>query len=146
MSHFPFRLATLLRLREAARDQLRIALAEACRADEELADQLIRLGLERQRLQAECRAVAEPGAVDIDRLVETHRYVSALRLREKDLQEQRRTAAVEIDRRRQSLVEADQNVQALEKLRDRRFERHRLEEERQEAKHLDEIALQAVAS
>jgi flagellar export protein FliJ len=146
MSDARFRLATLLRLREAARDARRIALAETCRADEKLAEELIRLGLERQRLQAECRAAAEPGEVDIDRLVESHRYVSALRLREKELRAERRRLAVEIDRRRQTLVEADQNVQVLEKLRDRRLERNRQDEERREAKHLDEIALQAVAS
>ncbi len=46
MAEFRFRLATLLRLRETTRDECRVLLAEACRADEELLDQLTHLGME----------------------------------------------------------------------------------------------------
>jgi flagellar export protein FliJ len=138
-----FQMATLLRLREVTRDERRSLLAEAHRADEELVHQLTRLGVEQQRLRDECRKAAGPGAVDVDRLVEAHRYVVGLQARESELQEQRESLAVEIDRRRQSLVHADQDVQVLEKLQDRRRRDHRLEAERQQAKQLDEAALQA---
>ena len=117
-----FRLATLLRLRESTRDERRGQLAEAQRADEELVDQLTRLGMEQQQVQDECRKAAGPGDVDVDRLVEAHRYVVSLRTREEELRRQRQTLAAEIERRRQALVKADQDVQVLEKLRDRRLE------------------------
>ena len=52
--------------------------------------------------------------------------------------------AAEIDRRRRALLAADRDVKVLEKLRERRLVQHRLEEERQLAKQLDEAALQAV--
>ena len=138
-----FRLATLLRLRESARDECRSRLAESQRADQELLDQLTRLGSEQQRVQSECRKAAGPGAVAVERLVEAHRYAVSLRAREHGLNERRQKLAVEIQQRRQALVTADQEVQVLEKLRDRRRERHRLEEGRKEAKQIDEAALQA---
>ena len=140
------RMATLLRLRELTRDERRALLAEAQRADEELVRHLTQIDVERQRLQDECRRAAGPGEVDVDRLVEAHRYVVGLQDRERELQEQRQSLAAEIDRRRQSLLKADQDVQVLEKLQDRRRRSDRLEEERQQAKQLDEAALQAATS
>jgi flagellar export protein FliJ len=136
-------MATLLRLREVTRDERRSLLAEAHQADEELVRQLTYLDMEQRHLRDECRRAAGPGAVDVDRLVEAHRYVVGLQARERGLREQRQSLAAEIDRRRQSLVKADQDVQVLEKLHDRRRQSHRLEEERQQAKQLDEAALQA---
>ena len=38
------------------------------------------------------------------------------------------------------LVVADRDVRVLEKLREKQARRHRLEEDRQEAKRLDEVA------
>jgi flagellar export protein FliJ len=141
-----FRLATLLRLRESTRDECRARLAEAQRADQELLDQLTRLDIEQQRAQDECRRAVGPGNVDIDRLVESHRYAVSLRAHEEELRERRQTLAVEIRRRRETLLKADQDVQVLEKLRDRRLERHRLEAGRKEAKQIDEAALQAAVA
>ncbi len=146
MSEPRFRLATLLRLRESTRDECRARLAESQRADQELVDQLTRLGMEQQRVQVECRKAAGPGDVDLDRLVEAHRYAVSLRNREEELKQRRQTLAAEIQQRRQALLQADQDVQVLEKLRDRRLERHRAEEERKEAKQIDEAALQAAVA
>ena len=138
-----FQLATLLRLRESNRDECRALLAEAHRSDQELLDQMTRLGMEQQRVQDECRKAAGPGSVAVDRLVEAHRYAVSLRAREEELKRRRQTLALEIQQRRQALVKADQDVQVLEKLRDRRLERHRIEEERKAAKQIDEAALRA---
>ena len=142
MSKFHFRLATLLRLRETTRDERRVQLAEAQRADAELQSQLTRLDVEQEQLQRECRTAAGPGAVDLPRLVEAQQYAAALRAQEAELQQQRQALAVEIDRRRQALLEADRDVRTLEKLRENQLQAHRQEEERQEGKRLDEAALQ----
>jgi flagellar export protein FliJ len=139
-------MSTLLRLRELTRDERRASLAEAHRADEELARQLAQIDAEQQRLRDECRKAAVPGIIAVDRLVEAHRYVVGLQTRESELQEQRESLAAEIDRRRQSLVKADQDVQVIEKLQNRRLRIQRLEEERLQAKQIDEAALQAVMS
>ena len=146
MSEPRFQLATLLRLRESTRDECRAQLAESHRADQALIDQLTRLDIEQQQVQEECRKAVAPGSVDVDRLVEAHRYAVSLRIREQELNRQRQTLAAEIQRRRQALLKADQDVQVLEKLRNRRIERHRLEEERQQSKQIDEAALQAAVA
>jgi flagellar protein FliJ len=143
MSTFQFRMATLLRLREATRDERRAHLAEAQRADAELQSQLTQVGDELRRLQHECRKTAGPGTVDVPRLIEVDRYMAELRAQESQLQQQRQTLAEEIDRRREAVLEADRDVQSLEKLRDRQLQAHRQEEERRENKRLDEAALQA---
>lgn len=146
MAKFQFRLATLLRLREATRDERRVQLAEVQRADAELQSQLERLAREQEQLRRDCREAAGPGTVDLRRLVEAEQYASALRMQEAGIRRQRETLAVEIECRRQAVIEADRDVQSLEKLRDNQLQAHRQEEDRQEGKRLDEAALQVVAT
>jgi flagellar export protein FliJ len=138
MPEFRFRLEKLLRLRQGTRDQRRLRLAEAQRADEELRGQLVRLAAEQDRLQGQCRQAAAPGAVDLDRLVEADRYAAVLRGEEAELHRQRETLAAEIQTRRDTLLQADREVRTLEKLRDRQQQRYRQEEQRRESKLLDE--------
>ena len=140
MAKFKFRLATLLRLREATRDERRAELAEAYRADDLLQDHLDRVGRELSRLQAQCRKVAGPGTVNVDRLVEAQRYEVTLRAQQSQLAGQREAVRAEIDRRRQALLAADRDVRLLEKLREKQAQRHRQEENRREIKELDEVA------
>jgi flagellar protein FliJ len=146
MPRFQFRLATLLKLREATRDGRRAELAEAYRADDILGERLEQLHGELGDLMAECRKAAGPGAVNIDRLIESQRYEIALRVYEKQLLEQRRRLAAEIERRRAALIEADREVRVLEKLREHQLERARDEENRRDIKRLDEIAQQRAAA
>ena len=138
MPEFRFRLEKLLRLRQGARDQCRLRLAESQRADEELQHQLAGLGKEQERLQEQCRQAAGPGAVDLDRLVEADRYAAVLRGEEAELHRQRETLAAEIQTRRDTLLQADRDARTLEKLRDRQHQRYRQEEQRRESKQLDE--------
>ena len=142
MSKFHFRLATLLRLRQAARDERRLQLAESQRADQELHDRLETLKTQRKQLQNECREAAGPGRVNLARLVEAHHFDAALRLEEMEMKQRRRALAVEIEQRRQSLVEADRDVQSLEKLHDGQWQNYYQEENRRENKRLDEAAIQ----
>jgi len=144
MSVFKFRLAPLLKLRAATRGERRAALAEAYRVDEVLRQRLAAVAGELQALGAERRRLAAPGAVNVDRLVESQRYEIVARAQEAQLVRQREGVAAEIQRRRQALVEADREVRVLEKLRDRQAEAFRREEERKEAKRLDEVAFQRV--
>ncbi len=140
MAKFRYRLAALLRLRQALRDQRREALAEAYRVDELLGSQLACLAEELASLGEQCRRAAGPGTVNVDRLLEAQRYELALKARQCRLQEQRRQVAEEIERRREALAEADRGVRVLEKLRQRQAARHQYEENRREVKLLDEVA------
>ena len=146
MAKFHFRLATLLRIRETARDERRVELAEVQRTEAELHRRWVQLDAQRKQLQHECRQAAGPGPVYLPRLTEAQRYGATLRTQAIDLQEQRRTLAVEVERRRGALIEADAQVRTLEKLRENQWETHRQDEERQESKRLDETALQTAHS
>jgi flagellar protein FliJ len=140
MSKFKFRLATLLRLRESARDQRRSQLAEAYQAEEAILEQRRQVSDAIDDLMRECREVSGPGELDLDRLLDARRYEVTLRAEHRDLTEKHEAVRVEVDRRRQALVEANRSVRVLELLRDRQMEQHREEERIRQIKELDEIA------
>jgi flagellar export protein FliJ len=139
MARFQFRLQGLLALREADRDEKRSQLAQAWEAAEKLRGEAERMDQELADLRALARQAAA-GAVDVDRLVETHRYELVLRAQQKTLVGQRQLVDAEVEKRRLALVAADQDVRVLEKLREAQLERHRKAEERVEMKRLDEVA------
>ena len=140
MASFQFRLETLLKLREAERQQRRLELAQAFQADEFLQAQISTLVAEASQLRLRCQAAAGPGRVNVDDLLDIHRYAVVLKGRTQVIRNQRARLQDEIERRRLALVEADRQVKVLEKLRERQQELHRAEERRLEGKDLDEIA------
>ena len=145
MAKFKFRLATLLKLREATRDERQAELAEAYRADDILGERLGQIHGELNAMLIGCREAASPGTVNIDLLIESQRYEVTLRIYEKQTLEQRKRLAVEIERRREALLAANREVRVLEKLREHQIERHREEENRKDIKRLDEVAGQRAA-
>jgi flagellar export protein FliJ len=140
MSKFQFRLATLLRLREAAREERQIALADAYRADGVLEQRQQQLADELAGLKGDCRQASAPGQVNVDRLVESQRYELLLRAATSQLGQQREQLGIEIQRRREAVVQANRAVRVLEKLRERQLERHRADEAYREMRLLDEVA------
>ncbi len=135
---FQFRLQTLLRLREAARDERREQLAEVMRIDDALRKQLTEL----EGLQSEARALQRLGVgrVDVDRLLEAQRYEAVVALEILHVERQRAAVAEEMNKRREALVEADREFKVLEKLREKRLQEHGAELRAQEMKVLDEAA------
>ena len=135
---FQFRLQTLLRLREAARDERREQLAEVMRIDDALRKQLAEL----EGLQSEARALQRLGVgrVDVDRLLEAQRYEAVVALEILHVERQRAAVAEEMNKRREALVEADREFKVLEKLREKRLQEHGAEVLAQEMKVLDEAA------
>jgi flagellar protein FliJ len=138
MAKFQFRLATVLRLGESVRDDRRVQLAEAYRADELLEHRDAMLAKELASLRAACRKAMAPGSVDLDRIVEVQRYELALRAQQKHFAQQRMAVANEIERRREALLAANREVRVLEKLRERQQQRHQHEEMLRDIRQLDE--------
>ncbi len=142
MSQFRFRLASLLRLREATRDERRAELAHAYQADQALADRqqglLGAIDDNRRRL----RLAARPGTVNVDHLLGGHRHELLLIAQKELVDRQRQQLLAEIDRRRERLAEADREVKALEKLRERQQGRFISARNQREQKLLDEVAAQ----
>ena len=140
MAKFRFRMATLLKLRETARDERRSALTAAHQAADILRQQEEQLEAETQRLRLESRNAAGPGTVDIDRLLGARRYEMILMAQQEDLGRKRKMIDEEIERRRLALVEANREVRVLELLREKQIVRHRDEESLKDVKLLDEVA------
>jgi flagellar export protein FliJ len=147
MKPFQFRLATLLKLREQARDERRNRLAEAYRAEQTLAEHRAAVQAEADALRAEYGSVAREKAVNVDRLLDNHRYQLILAAQLANIDVQARKLADEIERRRIALVAADRDVRVLERLRETQRDRHRKAAEAWDQKQFDEIAsLQFVAA
>src|SRR5215469_13105120 len=132
MARFQFRLATLLRLRELARDERRAQLAEGLR----LADQIRARHDEISSVLESTRKLQSPapGPVDVDGLLNATRYELVLRAELRQFEVQAATIAAEIEKRRQALVAADRDVRSLELLRDAQQQRHLAKEEQQSRK------------
>lgn len=141
MAKYSFRLASLLRLREATRDECRQLLAQVLREDDQLAQRLADLRTRRAALLADSQSAVQPGVLNVERLRDAQRYERSLHLEEAELLEQRAKLAIEIDQRRAALVSADTAVRALEKLREAGMLRHQQEQERTDMQQLDEVAL-----
>ena len=135
-------MATLLRLREAARDGRRAELAEAYRVEELLAQQERQIEQELMWLREQQRRSASPGVINVDRIMDSQRYELTLKAQQKQLTRQRAAVTEEIERRRLALVEANRDVRTLELLREHQIEKHRQDENRRDIKRLDEVAQQ----
>jgi flagellar export protein FliJ len=141
MNTFHFRLATLLRLREAARDERRGRLAEAQRAEDVVVTRLRELDAELAEQRLIPITATVPGRqINLDRLLDAERYELLLRTERLAIERQRVEISEEIERRRQALVAADREVRVLERLRDHQEELFRAEQNRREIRLLDEVA------
>lgn len=141
MAKYSFRLASLLRLREATRDECRQVLAQVLREDDQLVQRLVDVRTRRAALRADGQSALRPGLLNVERLRDVQRYERSLQTEEAELIEQRTQLAVEIDRRRADSVSADTEVRGLEKLREAGMARHQQEQERADIEQLDEVAL-----
>jgi flagellar FliJ protein len=146
MAKFNFRLATLLKLREATRDDRRQQLAKAFEAEEILLRQALEVDENLAALHAHARKIAGPGKVNADSLLEAQRFELALRAHRQQLGQQQELVRAEIEQRRAALVEANREAQILERLRERQHERYREVENRREIRVLDEAAQRAALS
>lgn len=140
MSKFRFRLATMLKLREATRDERRSALAEAYRADEILQGYQENIQQELAAVHRTYRQAVGPGPVEVDPLLDAQRYELTVKVQMQHLDQQRARLLEEIERRREALVYADRDVRILEKLRENQAQQHAQGEAMQLMKLLDEVA------
>lgn len=146
MGKFRFRLATLQRLRESHRDEMRTKLAEAYQAEKMLGEQAQAVHAEEAELRKLHRNSLQKTDTNVNQLLDVQRYSAALKGRLATIHSQSEMLNAEIEKRRQALVEADQQVRILENLRDRKSAAHREEQLRAEAKILDEVALRGQES
>lgn len=141
MTRFQFRLQSMLQLAESQRDERRRELAAALEAVEVLRGRHATVDEEIQQVR-ELRSTASLGHVRVEQLLDASRYELLLRSQLSEIQTQQTQVDEELERRRLVLVEADRHVQTLNKLRERKFAEHQLEEDRKQQRLLDEVAAQ----
>lgn len=140
MATFHFRLATLLRLREADRDERRAQLSDAQQAEAIVAGRIREMDQEIGAIRQLGQLAAAPGKVDVDQLLDMQRYEIQLKIERAATEDQRLKIAQEVERRLERAIAADREVRILEKLRETQLAKHRSEEEKVDQKRFDELA------
>ncbi len=140
MAKFRFRLATLRKLRESHRDELRGKLAEAYHAIHKLEEQQLAIADEVLALQDVQRRATKGATTSVNSLLEAQRYQAVLRAQQSTLRDNAKVLSTEVERRRQNVIEADQQVRVLDKLNERQRLDHQQTLSRAEVRELDEIA------
>ena len=136
-----FRLATLLKLREQARDERRRELAQAFAAERVLRGRVAELQAEIESTRQRTRQASGQGSVNVEGLLTARRYESIVKAQVSTVNAQIGQVLEEIERRRLTLLEADRDVKVLEKLRVRQAEQFAELAQQRESKQIDEAAL-----
>ncbi|HTM08446.1 MAG TPA: flagellar export protein FliJ [Verrucomicrobiae bacterium] len=138
MALFRFRLASVLRYRERRREDRRLELRDIEQAKEAIRSEIERLEERLGRIRGDIE-VQSGQVVSLAELQLGADFAQAVAAR---IRERRRTLSALEGRavaKRTELLQANRDVKTLEQLRERRRERHRLEEARAEQKLIDEV-------
>jgi flagellar export protein FliJ len=141
MAGFQFRLATLVRLREAWRDERRTHLADAQRAEQLILERIAAIDEELSAARRQYLDAARARSINVDLLTDLARYELILKAQRQSADQQRQAVVAEVQKRRAALVAADRDVHVLEKLRETQQQRHGEQEALKEFKRLDELAV-----
>lgn len=141
MRAFKFRMQSLLRLREQAREDAQRRLADALRRLAQCDQVVNQIRDELRGLEKHMRDAVKQQPLDVDRLLDGRRHQMTLQARLAELNKALSEAGEEVQRCRRNLVEADREVKVLEKLHERRLAEHQRQAAREEIKQLDEAAV-----
>jgi flagellar FliJ protein len=136
----PFRLATLLKLREQTRAERRRELAQAFEAERILRERVAELEQDIEATRQRARG-ASRGEINVETLLTARRYELTVKGELQEVNGQIARVLQEIERRRQALLEADRDVKVLEKLRELQAAQHAAQEQRRENRQLDEAGI-----
>ncbi|MGA2081773.1 MAG: flagellar export protein FliJ [Holophaga sp.] len=137
---FRFRLESLLRLRRSLEENAQRGLARALAQLDQARTRLAQL--RQDRMEAlESRSLPPGQPVDLERWRAVERWVLALERRIVAAGEDVKEAEVKVAAARQDLVRAHRARLMLERLKERRQEQHAIEQLREEARELDEMAV-----
>ncbi|MDR2117438.1 MAG: flagellar FliJ family protein [Planctomycetaceae bacterium] len=136
---FRFQLEPLITIRDNTLKEKQGELAKAYEArriveekqqelKQELAENIV---AGRQRLQTE--------TIDIEFLLGLRRHEAYLNAQINDVQERLQQIDAEIELRRNAVLEANKELKMIEKLKEKRYEKYRAEENRKETIRIDEI-------
>ena len=136
----PFRLKTLLKLNEQARDQRQRMLSDAKQAIELLQNRIDQIESELADIKQQTSQLVQQQTINPDIWADQQRYRWVLQSQKSQMLAQRGQLEQEVERRENALMEADREVKKLEKMRDREFELERVRLNQLEQKELDDLA------
>ena len=142
MARFVFNLDGVFRLRKQAERERQRVLAEKLSMVKRLTDELRAMDAEVQRAVADVRDNRLTGPLDLGFLASHRRFSLAMQRRAVD-QARRIVAAQQlVDVARSELAEAAKQRKVIEKLREKRYELWKAEQNRKEMIELDEVGMQ----
>ena len=139
-TRFRFRLESLLRLRRSLEEAAQRDLARTLGLLDQARARLAQLHQDRAAA-VESRNLSPGQTVDLERWRAIERWLLVLERRIVAAGEQVREAEARVAAARQELVRAHRARLMLERLRERRQEQHALEQLREEARDMDEMAV-----
>ncbi len=140
MKRFQPRFAIISRIRENERDAKRQSLADAYRAESILQEQKKELLEQITEVLNIRREVTHAKKLQPSILMTSQRYEHDLRAQVQRIDEDITAVRKEIDKRQEELILAEKEVRTLEVLNERLRAEHRIAEQREEQKLLDEVA------
>ncbi len=117
MPNEPFRLTSIVKLRERQRDTAAGAYREALAAKAKLQTQVAAL-MDEHAAQIPLQTSSSAGQVNTQRLIESQRYQLYLMQQVKGIESQIELVEAECEKRRLLLVQREQALSSLEKLRE----------------------------
>jgi flagellar FliJ protein len=141
MRRFRFRLETLLRVRNMAKQQAQAALSEAERGVAHAEHALTQILQEREQHRVYYAHLQEQRTPDIALITASCQYADIL---EESLEAQRQQVRLALERRdtrRDALKLCRQQCEVLEKLKSKKYQQHQQEAAAEEQAWLDEVAV-----
>jgi len=142
MAQFKFKLAAVLRHREAIEKEKQRDYALTLARQKELEDQLKALDQQMQATNDDVRQNHLVGRLDVSFITAHRRFLLGMRRKAMDLAAALAKAQQETEAARVVMAEAAKKRMVLEKLREKQQERWRDETARKEMMALDEVAMQ----
>ena len=138
---FRFRLAVVQQVREHARTRQRRRVAQALREVNLVKQRMATMANRLQETTRATRATGQTKIIDVHslRTIQFHRGWLERRMEESATELEERARALEVER--SELAEATKHLKVIEKLRERQWGRHKLEEQKEERADLDEAAV-----
>ncbi|MGI5880140.1 MAG: flagellar export protein FliJ [Syntrophomonadaceae bacterium] len=137
MKKFNFRLEKNLNIARQIENEARIQHQNFLRERDQLAEQLAIL---EQRLQILMQSIRNIEG-DVQEIILYKDYISVLRKAIQDKEQELDYAEILLEKSRLNLLEKSRETKTLEKLKEREWEEYLLENNRQEQKNIDEVAV-----
>ncbi len=141
MKRFRYRFDSILKVREMARDEARLKVADALKALAILDERVQSLKSEQTELKTQIFQNLT-GAISVDNLLEQGRYDLQIDLQRRELETQKLQIEQEVERRRGRLALAEQECRKFERLKEIAQENYTRQEWERLQAELDELGSQ----